>query len=765
MKEEFLSKINSSKYISNLLYTNIKNEFPDIIPTNFDIDEHNDKVLQREYLKYKDYFENMYKGIDDNIILDEEQIKAILADEDYSLIIAGAGTGKTTTMAAKVKYLVDIKGVHPSKIVVMSFTKKATEELEQRIIVDFGIDCLVTTFHSLGYRYIKEIFKNHKCYVVDDNLKNEIFLDYFKNYIFPYKDKVKEIIDLFVRKDKTYLFGNYFLENYDKFETYDEFLDTYKTLKYNEIENPEYYVNSIIESKNNQESIYTINGELVKSKGEAIIANFLYCNGIDYKYEKIYDEMLDNNRISRPDFTLELGGEKIYIEYFGLSNYKDNLNRYNKIKEIKENYHLKHHNKFIKIDYLPSEKLERKLHDELIKFGFQLKPRSTKEIYFKLLEYQKISQIYKFQEFLYDVINSIKSSIDRENYKKIVVDYLNGISDLDKEKCEKQFNYINDFYLYYNSELLGHDNYGFDFSDMIFYANKYIKSADSEVLNFDYIIIDEYQDISSIRYEFTKKITEKNKSKVVAVGDDWQSIYAFSGSKIRYIYDFEKYFEGAKLLKITKTYRNSQNLIEYSRNFIMKNPDQIDKELISNKELNNPIKFKFYEVENIEGIDYNKLKNQAEYNMMKETILKIHSVYPTHNILILARNNNMINNMFEDKDLKDEVGTKIKFLRHSDIDIDAMTIHKSKGLTSDEVIVIGLDKRFPSDEHNDFWLKMLFKNKKEIEKIAYAEERRLFYVALTRTKNYVFLIANKDSRYRSPFINEIYDITKEEVNV
>ena len=120
--------------------------------------------------------------------------------------------------------------------------------------------------------------------------------------------------------------------------------------------------------------------------------------------------MLDNNRIYKPDFTLEIGGEKVYIEYFGLSNYKDNMNRYNKIREIKENYHLKHHNKLIKIDYLPNEDLERKLHDELIKFGFKLNPRSTKEIYFKLLEYQKTSLIFNFQEFLYK-LKSIKQHL------------------------------------------------------------------------------------------------------------------------------------------------------------------------------------------------------------------------------------------------------------------------------------------------------------------------------------------------------------------
>ena len=110
MKEVFVSKFNNKEYISKFLYDSVKNEL-DL--SKFDMDKYNSTVLENEYNKYKDYFFNKYKGIDDNVKLDKEQIKAILADEKYSLIIAGAGTGKTTTMASKVKYLVDIKHVDP----------------------------------------------------------------------------------------------------------------------------------------------------------------------------------------------------------------------------------------------------------------------------------------------------------------------------------------------------------------------------------------------------------------------------------------------------------------------------------------------------------------------------------------------------------------------------------------------------------------------------------------------------------------------------
>ncbi len=748
----FITKFNNKEYISAYLYQKVQKERPNIIPQDFNIDTYNDEVTETEYQKYKNYFDNMYKDIDDNIHLDKEQIKAILADEDYSLIIAGAGTGKTTTMASKVKYLVDIKKVDPSKIAVMSYTKKATEELEKRIVLDFGIPAKVTTFHSLGLMHIREIFKNRKCYVVDDNKKEEIFLEYFKEHIFPYKDKVKELLTIFNTTTiaQRWLFGNYFKENYDKYETFDEYFENYKKYRLSEIENLKSWINVKIEKDLNAETIRTIKGEIVKSKGEAIIANFLYKNGIEYEYEKIYKDFMPDNKIYRPDFTLSLGGLPVYIEYFGLSTYKDNeQNRYNKIRKQKEKYHEKYHTKFIKIDYQKGENIINTLKTELIKLGFTPRPRTDVEIFNTILDNNKLAELYPFKDFIIKNIDTIKSTSKRENYIEIVKSYISSLPIEEKKMATLQFSYINDFYNYYQAKLYGSENYGFDFSDMIYYANRYINQIDkNNNLNFEYLIIDEYQDISEDRYCLTKNIAKRNTAKVVAVGDDWQSIFAFAGSKIEYIYNFMAYFPGAKLLKITSTYRNSRELIDYSGKFVMKNEDQIKKELISNKTITNPIKFISF-------------KDDEEIDTLKGLIRSIHKTKPDHNIMVLARTNKMIENCYNDPELKDDIGTKIKYIGYEDIDIDGMTIHKSKGLTTDEVIVIGLDASFPRNHTGIFWLESLFRNKKEDEKIPFAEERRLFYVALTRTKNYVYLLANNDPNHRSPFVNEIYKIIKE----
>ena len=744
MKEEFKRKVKNREYISNRLYQSVKNDYP-----NFDIEKYNNIILTFLSNKYKEYFQNMFKGIDDNIELDDEQIRAILSDEDSALIIAGAGTGKTTTMTAKVKYLVDIKKVDPSKILVMSYTKKATQELEKRILGDFNIPAHITTFHSLGYEYIRNIFKNRKCSVVDFNDRETIFFDYFCE-IFKNKNKLNDILDTFniTVTNMQWVFSKWFLQNYENYNTYEELILEYKKYKINEVKSLpkgiKGYIDYWVEKRINQENIITIQGELVKSASEAVIANFLYKNNILYSYEKIYTELMDNNKIYKPDFTIDIGGEEIYIEYFGLDDEKYNKNKKEKIK-----FHKEHNNKFIELDKTPLENIEKELSIKLQEIGIKLNKRSDEEIYSRILDNNKLSLIYPFKNFFYDVIDVIKESINRDNYQRIITDYIEKLNS-EKDQAKKQYSYINEFYIYYQRQLYGAEIYKFDYSDLLYYANKYIENLGiNNDLNFEYIIIDEYQDISQFKYELTKKTVDRNHAKIYAVGDDWQSIYSFSGSRIEYIYNFKDYFKDAVIFRISRTYRNSQELLNVSGEFVMRNPDQIKKYLESSKHLDKPIEFIYFD-------------NGQEYETLKDIILNIHKNNPTHNILVLGRTNAIIKRCFDTDYFNDELGTKISFIGYEDIDLEGMTIHKSKGLTFDEVIVIGLNKSFPSSDKEIYWITSLFRYPTINERIPYAEERKLFYVALTRTKNKVYLLVNRDEDKQSVFIREIKDISNNE---
>ena len=141
--------------------------------------------------------------------------------------------------------------------------------------------------------------------------------------------------------------------------------------------------------------------------------------------------------------------------------------------------------------------------------------------------------------------------------------------------------------LIYYEEKLKEKN-AIDFNDMINKATEYINNHDI-TFPYKYIIIDEYQDISYGRYKLIKAIIERSGAKLICVGDDWQSIYRFSGSDLDLFTNFEKYFGETSILKIEQTYRNSQELLDIASKFIEENPNQLKKVLKSNKHIENPI--------------------------------------------------------------------------------------------------------------------------------------------------------------------------------
>lgn len=755
--ELFELKRKNGEYISNMLFEAVK----DSLAGEFNLDGHNEKVLANKKLEYKNYFDHILDEIDPNIKLDEEQQDAIIADEDRALIIAGAGTGKTTTMTAKVKYLVDIEHIDPKEILVMSYSRRDVQELRNRINIDLDIPADVTTFHSLGFRYIRSIFEGRKCFVVDDNLRNKIFVDYLRSHIYSSRAQLEDFMSCF-NKDTTDLdlYSDFLTENYRKYENFDEYFTAYKNHRKDEASNIAKIVENRINFDINNEKPRTLRGERVKSKGEARIANWLLRHNISYEYEELYDEVMPDANTYKPDFTIHAAGTTFYVEFFGLSGPSEepSVHEYERIRKLKEKYHEKNKTNFISLEYNKAIDYLDVLSDQLEKNGVNVQNQLTdEEVYDVILDRNPLAEFYKICGFFYRLVDSVKEFDRRDEIDGIVTDKIAASKPEDRDLLKRQYSYFRKFYIFYGKAIhRSEDILGFDFSDMIFYAKNYIDTLSEKHFNYKYIIVDEYQDISPSRYALANATLSRSGAKLMAVGDDWQTIYSFAGSRIEYTYNFKKYFKGAKLFKITKTYRNPQSLINIAGDFIMKNPDQIRKELRSDKNYNDP--FVFIDFEG----DSRKAALENEYARLRKAIIQIHTQLPEHSILVLSRRNYDIEKMFElgDGHFRKRIDTKVELSDCPGFLFDAMSIHKSKGLTADWTFIIGLDSSFPSDSRPLFWIERLFRNEPIEERITFAEERRVFYVALTRTKNKVILFRNKNNKQRSKFVDELYDMVR-----
>ena len=318
----------------------------------------------------------------------------------------------------------------------------------------------------------------------------------------------------------------------------------------------------------------------------------------------------------------------------------------------------------------------------------------------------------KFKILKLNILSYIKKIKCNDINQKLIRKKIRNISSKDKIFLIFVFN----IYKIYMEEL--NSTLKIDFDDMIIYARNLVKKYGIKK-KYRYIIIDEYQDISLIRFKLIKEIINKLKANIMCVGDDYQSIYGFSGSNINLFTNFFKYFPSAKRIDIKNTYRNGYELINITNKFIMKNHFQLKKDIHANFLIKYPIVLVYYE-------DYKKTYN----NLINYLYLE-----DKKNIMVLARYN---------KDLL-EIKTENKGMN-----IRYLTVHKSKGLESDNVILLKMSDDylgFPSKIKDDF----LFINNNE--KIDYAEERRLFYVALTRTKERIYILVPKSNP--SIFIEEI----------
>lgn len=636
--------------------------------------------------------------------LDKQQMMCIVKDTHNHLVIAGAGTGKTTTVIGKIKFLLKSEKYKPEDILVLSFTKASASEMSQRINKETGCSIDALTFHKLGLNIITKATGtvsritqlNLQKFIQEQlllNMQSDAYLNLLSTYL---------------------LFNRVAAKSEFEFKTQAEYVE------YLHLNPPT-----------------TINHEIMKSYGEMDIANFLTQNGIEYIYEHPYkiDTCTSEHGQYIPDFYLPK--YDIYIEYFGINRsgevppYFKGTNEMTATQIYQASMHWKHEthrsNQTVLIECYAYEKFEgtllenlkKKLEDQTVK----LTPKTTSELW-KQITADGDSVLNGVIELFQTIINLIKSN----GYTIADVQQLN-VKNSNVQNNKILLSLLEPIYEAYCSYLKEHKE--IDFNDMINMATQYVEEK-QYVSPYKYVIVDEYQDISKARFLLLNSMRISNDYDLFCVGDDWQSIYRFAGSDIGYILNFEQYWGSTEISKIETTYRFTQKLIEISSNFIMKNPAQIKKFIIGKGDP--PVGFSLGEINGYTD------KYAIEFMVKKlEDLPKNSSVFFIGRYLFdgkLLSDNELLECQFN----KISNLVDVKYRKRPDLKMNFITAHKSKGLQADYVFIINNKKTrmgFPSKIQDAAILKLLLTN---CDQYPYAEERRLFYVALTRAKKKAFIV-------------------------
>lgn len=758
------------------------------------LEGYKNRFVQTELENNKLYFDKLTK-----FGLDDQQRYAVVIDEDHNLVIAGAGTGKTTTIFGKVKYLTEKRGIKPENILLLSFTKSSANDLVERINVP---KLQASTFHALGFSIFRDANK-HKFNVISEaeiayfiknqlqqQLKNPVYLELVVNYFLHYLKEYKPQFDFESQND----YIQYIKDN--NFRPY--YRDTKQTYKM----------------------------DVVKSLEECAIANFLYFNNIEYEYEPPYDidendPLIDWHRY-RPDFKIYRNKELndyIYLEHFAInrkgevpkwfktnSTGKSATKLYNDAIDWKRNLHKCQNTTLIEsysyefFEQTVFENLKFKLKEQ----GISIIPKSNDEI-FEIIQNASKQEYKAFEDLIGTFIGLMKSNLHDIASLKLKANTIND--DYERTRAVNFLKIVDPIFLAYEEYLKS--TVKIDFNDMINQAIDLVKNGQYNK-KIDYIIIDEYQDIAYNRYSLIKELLNANpNSKLFCVGDDWQSIYRFAASDIGLFIDFEKFFGYTEISYIETTYRFGKNLITLSNNFILKNPYQSKKQLKAKLSSNNDIQFINYDanqsVDNIvkdkginilrkieeEGVKetfinyYGKFDSELKHldDVFNQLYLKYDNNLPVEDVLFLARYNYIFENLkkeskyynikFDIVNTLDENNNNVveyfiskRFDDGTIIKGRFMSVHKSKGLEAKVVVLFRCDAGkygFPSEISDDRVLNLLLSS---ADQFPNGEERRLFYVALTRAKEKLVVIS--DINNRSKFINEIaanHWIFEEEIKI
>ena len=539
------------------------------------VKQHNDGVITFLLDTHRDFFDHCLK-----YPLDKQQRRSIVSEEDNCLVVSSAGSGKTSSIVGKVKYLTEIKGIAPERILLISYTNKAAAELTERMATN-GLKGY--TFHKLAIDIIGKT-TGTKPSICDNT--DSLFVDIYHKLLDKSSFK-KSIVEYFI---------DYQTNEADWEQRKNERREQLSGLKNVQLK-------AMFPDMDGR-AIY------VRSEQEQKICFALSSLGVKFRYEEPYEHQLADEMHSqyRPDFSIyfKQGGvtKRIYLEHFGVDEhglvpawfakdkgitYEEANQKYNDGITWKKAAHEKFGTQLLvtsSADFHYSD-IRDKLRKLLAEAGVPIQEKTDEELYDLVLP-KGSKQEKAFIRLVVTFVTLVKSSC------KSVKEVLKQAKNADDERSVFIIkNIFQPVYERYINALS--DSNQIDFTDAILQATEICRT--SHPVEYDYIIVDEFQDISVDRYNFLKVLREGNPpAKLYCVGDDWQSIYRFSGSDMALFNQFPEYFGTTEINKIETTYRFGEPLVSLSSNFIQRNKAQIQKNIHSfSSEMRTELEFYAYD--------------------------------------------------------------------------------------------------------------------------------------------------------------------------
>jgi len=639
--------------------------------------------------------------------LTDEQRQAVICLDNRVLLVASAGSCKTSTMVAKAGYALKHGYFAPDRILLLAFNSDAATELRTRIqdrLAPLGLPAdkvVAKTFHAFGLDVIGKATGKRPS-------------------LAPWVENGQDIEALLKIVDDLKDLDPGFRSDWDLFRiVYSQDLPKFGQ----EQENPDSWDN-----KNNRGGFWTLNNEVVKSRGEVLLANWLFYNGVKYVYEPQYehDTADASHRQYQPDFYLP--GANAYLEHWAVDargeppstflGYKEGM-------EWKRQLHAQHGTRLLETTMagLWSGKAFQYLSNELPKLGITLQPDPDRPVQGRnLIENRRLART--FRSFLtHAKSNRLTLAELRARHKAGVAGEFQIRHDMFLRLFER---------IWSTWEEKLRSSRCIDFEDMLNIATDCVEGGQYQS-PYELVMVDEFQDASQARARLVRSLVSGRDKYLFAVGDDWQSINRFAGADLSVMTDFESTFGKAVTLRLETTFRCPPSLCKLSSAFVQKNPRQIPKAVRSPKlDIAHPVRIMTVESEH-------HIRSAVEMRT-SEIAREAASLGRRVKVYLLGRYRK------DEQDMPRSYDTKW-------VELEFITVHSSKGLEADHVILPRVTSEtlgFPSRVSDDPVLKLAMPRGDDFE---YAEDRRLFYVALTRAKLTATLvtIAHK----QSPFVIEL----------